>query len=100
MKLKKGDKVIVISGKDKGKIGQIEEVYRNENKVLVAGVNIKKKHRKTKEGEEGQIISIPNPVDASNVMLIDPKEKKPTKLGKKLVGKKYVRISKITGNEV
>ncbi len=72
MHVKKDDNVIVITGKDKGKSGKIVRAFPKENKVIIAGVNLKKKHeRKKKEGQKGQVIEKPAPIDASNVRLVD-----------------------------
>ncbi len=84
MYLKKGDKVIVTCGKDKDKQGKVTEVLRNENKVVVEGVNIIKKHIKPVNGNDGGIIEVEAPIHASNVMLIDPKTNKKTRIGKEL----------------
>jgi len=102
MKIKKGDKVQIMAGKDKGKSGVIERVLREENQVVIDGLNVKKRHRRgRKSGEKGQILEISMPIDVSNVMLIDPKTKKPTRIGYK-IGKdgKKVRIAKKSGVEV
>ena len=70
MKIKKGDNIIVITGKDKGKTGKVSKVFPKQNSVLVPGINIKKKHQKPRsQNQKGQIIDIPTPVDASNVKL-------------------------------
>jgi large subunit ribosomal protein L24 len=101
MRIKKDDKVIVMSGKDKGKTGKILRALPRENKVVVEGVNIKKKHQKpTRGGQKGQIIDKTFPVDVSNVMIIDPKTNKPTRIGKKLVGDKWVRVAKKSGTTI
>jgi len=72
MKLKKGDNVIVITGKDKGKKGKIVSVVNKENKVVVEGLNMMKKHQRArKSGEKGSIINISMPINASNVKKID-----------------------------
>lgn len=85
MKLKKGDKVIVISGKDKGKVGVIQRAYPKLNKIVVEGVNVRKKHQKpTQQNPEGSIVEIYAPIDASNVMYYDAKTKKGTRLGYKV----------------
>ena len=82
MKLKKGDKVIVISGKDKGKTGVIQKAYPSINKVVVEGINVKKKHIKPSQANpEGSIVEIYGPLDASKVMFYDEKLKKGTRLG-------------------
>lgn len=101
MKLKKGDNVIVITGKEKGKKGAISRVLSKENKVVIDGMNMMKKHRKaTRRGEKGSIINIAMPINASNVMLVDPKSGKPTRIGKKKVGDKLVRIAKKSNQEI
>lgn len=96
MRLKTGDKVIVITGSNKGKEGTIKKVLRKENKVIVEGVNIVHKHKKANNRETGGILDIEAPIHASNVMLLDPKTKKPTRVGITISEKtnKKVRISK------
>ncbi len=81
MKLKVGDKVVVIAGKDKGKEGNIIKTLRSENKVVVEGVNKVKKHIKPTGNEAGSIVEMEAPLHASNVMIIDPKTKKGTRIG-------------------
>ena len=95
MNFKTGDKVVVIAGKDKGKEGKIINVLRKENRVVVAGVNIVKKHVKGNGQQAGAINDIEAPIHASNVMIIDPKTKKPTRIGHSTDknGKK-IRVSK------
>lgn len=95
MKLKKDDKVIVITGKDKGKTGTIARVLPREGKVLVTGVNLVKVHmRARRSGEKGQIVEKNLPIQASNVLLVDPKTGKGTRVGKKVVDGKKVRVAK------
>ena len=94
MNLKVGDKVIVIAGSNKGREGTIKKVLRDENKLIVEGVNLVKKHQKASGQESGGILEIEAPIHASNVMIIDPKTKKPTRIGKKIVKDKKVRIAK------
>ena len=82
MYLKKGDKVQVIAGKDKGKTGTILKTLKAESRVIVENVNIIKKHMKPDgAGNEGGIIEMEAPIHSSNVMIIDPKTKKPTRVG-------------------
>ncbi|MFZ2149877.1 MAG: 50S ribosomal protein L24 [Minisyncoccia bacterium] len=101
MKLKKGDKVIAVTGKDKGKSGKIVHVLVKENKVIVEGLNMMKKHqRPRKSGEKGSIKSIEMPINASNVMILDPKKGVATRTGKKKVGDKMVRIARKSNQEV
>lgn len=95
MNIKKGDKVIVLSGSDKGKIGLVQKVYPELNKVVVEGVNTHKKHKKpTQATPEGSILDIYVPIDASKVALIDPKTKKATRVHVKMVNGKKVRVGK------
>jgi large subunit ribosomal protein L24 len=85
MKLKKGDNVLIISGKDKGRTAKILKSLVKERRILVEGINVKKKARKPKrEGEKGQMVQVPAPMDASNVKLICPKCGKATRMGYKL----------------
>ena len=100
MKLRKGDTVKVISGKDLGKEGEIIEVLPRRNKVIVEGVNIAKRHTKARSATaKADIIEKPMPIDASNVMFVH--KGKPTRLGYKVKddGTK-VRVAKKTGDEV
>ncbi|OGG55666.1 50S ribosomal protein L24 [Candidatus Kaiserbacteria bacterium RIFCSPHIGHO2_02_FULL_55_20] len=81
MKLKKGDKVLVIAGKNKGQSGAIVRVLTASNKVLLDGINLVKRHRKpSAQNRKGQIVDKPMPIHASNVMLMDPKTGKPTRI--------------------
>lgn len=98
MHVKKGDKVKVISGKDKGKEGVILRVLPKENRVIVEGVNIVKKHaRPSQDNPQGGIITQEAPIHASNVMPIDPKTGEPTRVGYKFVDGKKVRYAKKSG---
>ncbi len=94
MKLKVGDKVVVISGADKGKQGKIIKTFRNEDKVIVEGVHIVKKHQKGNGQETGGILEIEAPIHVSNVMIVDPKTKKGTRVGYTTEKDKKIRISK------
>ena len=80
-KIRKGDKVIVLSGRDKGRTGEVFEVRPAENKALVRGVNMVKRHQKQTQAQEGGIISKESPIHLSNIALLDPKENKPTRVG-------------------
>ncbi len=81
MKLKKGDKVIVIAGKDKGSTGAIVRVLPRENKIIVDGINIAKRHRRpSAKSNQGAIVEMAMPIHASNVMLADPKTGKPSRV--------------------
>ena len=95
MNFKKGDKVVVIAGSSKGKEGQITNVLRAENKVIVEGVNIVKKHLKGNGQTAGSIVEMEAPINASNVMMIDPKTKKRTRIGHTVDKKgKKIRVAK------
>lgn len=99
-KLKTGDKVVVVAGSNKGKEGKIAKIL--DSKVIVEGVNIVKKHLKPKNNNgTGEIVEVEAPIHASNVMLVDPKTKKPTKVRveKDSKGKK-IRISKKSNEKI
>lgn len=81
MNFKTGDKVVVIAGKDKGKEGKILKTLAKENKVVVENVNVVKKHQKGNGQTPGGIVDMEAPIHASNVMIVDPKSKKPTRIG-------------------
>ena len=100
MKLKTGDKVVVISGANKGKEGKITKVL--DDKVIVEGVNVRKKHLKPKNNNgTGEIVEVERPIHRSNVMIVDPKTKKPTKIKMDFDknGKK-IRISKKSNEKI
>lgn len=95
MKIKTGDEVVVLLGKDKGKKGNIERVFPHLKKVLVSGVNIYKRHKKPQGRTlQGGIIDITKPISTSNVALVCPKCKLPTKVGYKSEGEAKKRICK------
>ncbi len=94
MKVKVGDTVRILAGKDKGKEGKVLKTLRNSSKVIVEGVNIVKKHIKPNGGEEGRIAEIEAPLHVSNVMLYDEKVKKGTRVGYETKDGKKIRISK------
>lgn len=96
MNFKIGDEVVVIAGSNKGKKGKIIKTLRADNKVVVEGVNIVKKHQKATGQETGGILEIEAPINASNVMIIDPKTKKRTRIGHTIDSKtnKKIRIAK------
>ncbi len=100
MKLKKGDSVIIIAGKDKGKTGTVEAVLSQVNRVAVSGVNKYKKHMKpSTKNPQGGIVEIFRALHVSNVALLDG-NKKPSRAGYKMVGNDKVRIFRTTGEEV
>ena len=98
MEIRKDDKVIVLSGKDKGKEGKVLTAMPKEGKLIVEGVNVASKHQKPrKQGEEGGIIKMPTPIYACKVMVVCPKCGKPTRVAHKLENGKSVRICKKCG---
>lgn len=97
-KIKKGDTVMVLVGKDKGKTGEVLSVSPKENKVLIAGVNIVKKHKKPTVNSQGQIVEVEKPIHISNVSLIE--DGKPARVGFKIEDGKKFRIFKKSGNKV
>lgn len=102
MKIKKGDQVVVLAGKNKGAKGEVLQAMPKDSRVLVSGVNVVKKHRKpTQENPQGGIDSVERPIHVSNVALLDPKEDKATRVGYKVLkdGKK-VRVAKRSGETV
>ncbi|HLU23926.1 50S ribosomal protein L24 [Lederbergia graminis] len=98
MHVKKGDKVMVITGKDKGKTGTVLAAFPKKDRVLVEGVNVVKKHSKpSQDNPQGGIISKEAAIHVSNVMLLDPKSNEPTRIGYKEVNGKKVRVAKKSG---
>ena len=97
-KIKKGDKVVVIAGKDRGKKGDVLQIITDENRAVVSGVNIAKRHTKAQGATEGGIINKTMPIHISNIALLDPKDGKATRVGyKTLDGGKKIRVAKRTG---
>lgn len=98
MKLKKGDTVIIIAGKDRGKTGQIEAVLPTENRVVITAINEYKKHvRRSAQNPNGGVITKVRPIHASNVMALDAELNKPTRLGYTTSNGEKVRVSRLTG---
>lgn len=101
MKIKKGDTVLVISGKDKGKKSKVLEAFPKEGKILVEGVNLRKRHlRPKKAGEKGQVVELPGPMDISNLKIICPKCGKAAKIGYRISGQKKYRACKKCQQEI
>lgn len=101
MHVKKGDTVLIQTGKDKGKKGKVLKVFPRENKVLVEGINVYKKHqRPRRSNEKGQTIEVSRPLQISNVSPVDPKSGKATRVGKKVVAGKRVRVAVKSGQEL
>ncbi len=100
-KIKKGDKVVVLAGRDKGRTGEVLQVLPKEERALVRGVNIVKRHQRQTASQEGGIISKEAPVHLSNVAIADPKDGKPTRVGFEVLddGRK-VRVAKRSGERI
>ena len=103
-KIRKGDKVIVLSGRDKGRSGEVFEVRPDQGTALVRGINMVKRHQRQDATHEGGIISKEAPIHLSNIALADPKDKRPTRVGFKITGqgddRKKVRVAKRSGAEI
>ncbi|PIQ10128.1 MAG: 50S ribosomal protein L24 [Ignavibacteriales bacterium CG18_big_fil_WC_8_21_14_2_50_31_20] len=104
MKIRKNDNVIIIAGNSKGITGKVLKVFPKDNRVIVEGVSLRKRHTKPNQANpQGGIIEMEAPINVSNVMLVDPKSGKPTKIGSKVIiddktnKKKIVRVSKKSG---
>ena len=98
-KIKKGDKVVLIAGRDKGRSGEVVKVMPSEGRALVRGLNMVRRHQRQSQTQEGGIISKEAPVDLSNIAIVDPKDGKPTRVGFKILedGRK-VRFAKRSGD--
>jgi len=100
-KIKKGDKVVVLAGRDKGRTGEVIQVMPTESRALVRGVNIVKRHQRQSQTQEGGIISKESPIHLSNLAYADPKTGKPTRIGfKVLADGKKVRVAKKSGETI
>ncbi|GBF58512.1 50S ribosomal protein L24 [Candidatus Phycosocius bacilliformis] len=100
-KLKKGDKVVVLTGKDKGKTGEVVKVLPKENRLVVQGVNMVRKHQKQTQTQEAGIRAFEAPLQISNVAYMDPKDGKPTRVGfKTLDDGRKVRFAKRSGEVI
>jgi len=100
LKIKKGDKVVVISGSDKGKTGEVLRSLPSENRVVVQGVNLVKRHTRASATSQGGIIEKEATIHVSNVAHVDPKDNKPTRVGFKLVDDRKVRVAKRSGEQL
>jgi len=101
LKVKKGDKVVILTGKDKGAKGEILKVFPEDSRVLVSGINLVKKHQKASMAGNGGIQSVERPIHVSNVALIDPKSDKPTRVGyTTLKDGKKVRVARRSGETI
>lgn len=100
-KIKKGDNVVVLTGKDKGKTGEVLRVSPKDNRAVVQGVNVAKRHTRPSAGSQGGIVDKELSIDMSNLGIADPKDGKPTRVGfKKLEDGRKVRIAKRSGEVI
>jgi large subunit ribosomal protein L24 len=103
-RIRKGDKVVVLAGRDRGRTGEVIEVNPRAERAMVRGVNVVKRHQRQTAQQEGGIISKEMPIHLSNIALADPKDGKPTRVGFKIVGqgddRRRVRIAKRSGVEI
>lgn len=103
LKVKKGDKVVVLAGSSKGAVGEVKQIIKNDPKnvkVLVEGVNVKTKHVKPTQTSPGGIEKVEAPINISNVALVDPKTGKATRVSLKTVGENKVRVASASGEQI
>ncbi len=101
LKIRKGDRVVVTTGKDKGKQGNVLKVFPSDNRAVVQGVNIARRHQKQTAAQQGGIIAKEMPIHISNLAHIDPKDGKPTRIGYKFLSDgKRVRVARRSGEEI
>lgn len=100
LKIKKGDQVIVLSGEDKGKTGEVVKSMPKDSKVVVQGINLVKRHTKPSQTTPGGIVTKEAPIDVSNVAIVDPKTGKASKIGYKEVDGKKVRVARKSGEVI
>jgi large subunit ribosomal protein L24 len=99
-KIRKGDKVVVLAGKDKGRSGEVLSVQPKEDTAIVRGINIIVRHQRQTQAQEGGLIRKEAPIHLSNIALADPKDGKPTRVGFKMEGDKKVRVAKRSGETI
>jgi large subunit ribosomal protein L24 len=96
-KIRKGDKVVILTGKDKGRSGEVLQVMPKEDRAVVRGINVVKRHQRQSASNEAGIITKEAPIHLSNLAIADPKDGKPTRVGFKIEGDKKVRVAKRSG---
>jgi large subunit ribosomal protein L24 len=96
-KIRKGDKVVILTGKDKGRSGEVLQVMPKEDRAVVRGINVVKRHQRQSASQEAGIITKEAPIHLSNIAIVDPKDGKPTRVGFKIEGDKKVRVAKRSG---
>ncbi|MFN3547530.1 MAG: 50S ribosomal protein L24 [Mesorhizobium sp.] len=99
-KIRKGDKVVVLAGKDKGRTGEVLRMMPKEDKAVVRGINIIRRHQRQTQTTEGGIISKEAPIHVSNIAIADPKDGKPTRVGFEVKDGKKVRVAKRSGASI
>ena len=99
-RIKKGDKVVVIAGKDKGRTGEVVQVFPKEDRAVVSGINVVRRHQRQTQTTEAGIIAKEAPIHLSNLAVADPKDGKPTRVGFKVEGDKKVRYAKRSGEVI
>ena len=99
-KIRKGDTVVVLTGKDKGRSGQVVQVMPKDGKAIVSGINVVRRHQKQTPTSEAGIITKEAPIQLSNLGVADPKDGKPTRVGFKIEGDKKVRVAKRSGETI
>jgi large subunit ribosomal protein L24 len=100
LKIRKGDNVVVIAGRDRGKTGEVIRVMPDEGRLLVQGVNMVKRHTAPRPGQPGGIVEKEASIHVSNVAHVDPKESKPTRVGYKTVDGRKVRFARRSGEMI
>ena len=100
LKIKKGDKVVVITGRDKGKTGEVMKVLREENRLIVQGVHMVKRHQRQTMQVQGGIVEKEASIHVSNVAHIDPETKKPTRIGYRMDGERKIRFARGSGEAI
>lgn len=96
-KIRKGDKVVILTGKDKGRSGEVLQVMPKEDRAVVRGINLVRRHQRQSASQEAGIITKEAPIHLSNLAIADPKDGKPTRVGFKIEGDKKVRVAKRSG---
>jgi len=99
-RIKKGDKVVVVAGKDKGRTGEVVSVMPKEDRAVVSGINVVRRHQRQTQTTEAGIVTKEAPIHLSNLQIADPKDGKPTRVGFKVEGDKKVRYAKRSGEVI
>src|SRR5581483_3446228 len=100
LKIKKGDNVVVISGRDRGRSGEVLRVFPEERRLIVQGVHMARRHTKARMGDPGGIVDKELTIHVSNVAHVDPKDGKATRIGYQMIGEKKVRVARRSGEVI